>query len=91
MGPFPSSFGNKFIFIAVDYVSKWIEAITSHTNDARVMVKMFKNNIFPIFGIPRHVLSDRGSHFISRIFEKMLLKHGVRHRIATPYHSQISG
>ncbi|KAI5385622.1 hypothetical protein KIW84_072287 [Lathyrus oleraceus] len=35
MGPFPSSFGNKYILVAVDYVSKWIEAIASPTNDTR--------------------------------------------------------
>ena len=33
MGPFPSSFGNKYILVVVDYVSKWIEAIVAPTND----------------------------------------------------------
>lgn len=41
MDLFPSSFGNKFILVAIDYVSKWIEVITSPTNDARVVVKIF--------------------------------------------------
>ncbi|XP_050910065.1 uncharacterized protein LOC127123932 [Lathyrus oleraceus] len=91
MGNFPSSFGNKFILVVVDYVSNWIEAITSPTNDAQVMVKMFKNTIFPRFGIPRLAISEGGSHFISRIFEKLLLKYEVKHRIATPYHPQTSG
>nr|GEZ81136.1 reverse transcriptase domain-containing protein [Tanacetum cinerariifolium]GEZ84156.1 reverse transcriptase domain-containing protein [Tanacetum cinerariifolium] len=39
MGPFPSSKGNKYILIAVDYLSKWIEAKALPTNDARVVVK----------------------------------------------------
>lgn len=34
MGPFPSSYRNKFILIVVDYVSKWIEAVASPKNDA---------------------------------------------------------
>ena len=91
MGPFPSSFGNKYILVAVDYVSKWIEAIASPTNDARVVVKLFKNIIFPRFGVPRIVISDGGSHFISNVFGKLLLKYGVRHRVATPYHPQTNG
>jgi hypothetical protein len=91
MGPFPSSFGNKYILVAVDYVSKWIEAIASPTNDTRVVTRLFKNIIFPRFGVPRIVVSDGGSHFISKVLEKLLLKYGVRHRVATPYHPQTSG
>lgn len=86
MGPFPSSFANKYILVVVNYVSKWIKAITSPTNDARVMIKLFKKQIFPRFGVPRLVISDGGSHFISKIFEKLLLKCRVRHRVETPYH-----
>jgi len=33
MGPFPSSFGNQYILVVVDYVSKWVEAIASPTNE----------------------------------------------------------
>ncbi|KAL2498184.1 Integrase catalytic domain-containing protein [Abeliophyllum distichum] len=36
MGPFPSSFSNQYILVAVDYVSKWVEAVALPTNDARV-------------------------------------------------------
>ncbi|XP_050919166.1 uncharacterized protein LOC127136676 [Lathyrus oleraceus] len=91
MGPFPSSMGNKYILVVVDYVSKWIEAIALTTHDTRVVIKLFKNNIFLRFGVPRLVISDGGSHFISRIFDKLLDKYGVKHRVATPYHPQTSG
>ncbi|GKC94285.1 reverse transcriptase domain-containing protein [Tanacetum coccineum] len=43
MGPFPSSKGNKYILIAVDYLSKWVEAKAFPTNDARVVVKFLKS------------------------------------------------
>ena len=91
MGPFPPSLGNKYILVAVDYVHKWIEVIDAPTNDTRVVIKLFKNYIFPRFGTPRLVISDGGSHFISRIFDKLLRKYGVRHKVATPYHPQTSG
>ncbi|KAL1222466.1 putative mitochondrial protein [Cardamine amara subsp. amara] len=92
MRPFnPPSHGNNYILVAVDYVSKWVEAIASPTNDAKVVLKLFKSIIFPRFGVPRVVISDGGSHFINKQFENLLKKHGVRHKVATPYHPQTSG
>lgn len=91
IGRFPSSMGNKYIFVVVNYMSKWIKAISSPTNDARVVIRIFKNYIFSRFGTPRLVISDGESHFISRIFEKLLNKYGVRQRVDTPYHPQTNG
>ncbi|GJS31218.1 reverse transcriptase domain-containing protein [Tanacetum coccineum] len=57
MGPFPSSHGNKYILVAVDYLSKWVEAKALPTNDARVVVKFLKS-LFARFGTPRAIISD---------------------------------
>nr|GFA65619.1 reverse transcriptase domain-containing protein [Tanacetum cinerariifolium] len=61
MGPFPSSKGNKYILVAIDYLSKWVEAKALPTNDARVVVKFFKS-LFSRFGTPKAIISDRGDH-----------------------------
>jgi hypothetical protein len=52
--------------------------------------KMFHEVIFPRYAVPRIVISDGGSHFIDRAFQKALLKVGVDHWIETPYHPQTS-
>ncbi|CAM8900702.1 unnamed protein product [Rhodiola kirilowii] len=91
MGPFPPSYGNQYILVAVDYVSKWVEAVATPTCDAKVVIKMFQKVIFPRFGVPRTVISDGGSHFKERNFETLLKKYGVYHKIGTPYHPQTSG
>ncbi|XP_024010469.1 uncharacterized protein LOC112085482 [Eutrema salsugineum] len=91
MGPSPTSFGNQYILVAVDYVSKWVEAVASPTNDAKVVIKLFKSIIFPRFVVPRIVISNGGSHFINRVFENLLKKNGVTHKVASPYHPQTSG
>ncbi|CAA7015533.1 unnamed protein product [Microthlaspi erraticum] len=86
MGPFkPSSNGHNYILVAVDYVSKWIEAIPCPTCDAKVVIKLFRTIIFPRYGIPRVVISDGGSHFINKVFEKLMKSYGVKHKVATPY------
>ena len=72
MGPFPPSFGFSYILLAVDYVSKWVEAIATRTNDSRVVMSFVRSNIFCRFGIPRVIISDQGTHFCNRILENIL-------------------
>ncbi|GKD54394.1 reverse transcriptase domain-containing protein [Tanacetum coccineum] len=90
MGPFPSSRGNKYILVAIDYLYKWVEAKALPTNDARVVVKFLKS-LFARFGTPRAIISDRGTHFCNDQFIKVMLKYGVTHRLSTAYHPQMSG
>ncbi|GJT72940.1 reverse transcriptase domain-containing protein [Tanacetum coccineum] len=90
MGPFPSSRGNKYILVAVDYLSKWVEAKALPTNDARVVCKFLKS-LFARFGAPRAIISDRGTHFCNDQFAKVMLKYGVTHHLSTAYHPQTSG
>nr|GFA79348.1 reverse transcriptase domain-containing protein [Tanacetum cinerariifolium] len=90
MGPFPYSKGNKYILVAIDYLSKWVEAKALPTNDARVVVKFLKS-LFSRFGIPRAIISDRGTHFCNDQFTRVMIKYGVTHRLATAYHPQMSG
>ena len=91
MGPFPSSNGFLYILLAVDYVSKWVEAKATKTNDSKVVSDFIKSNIFARFGIPRAIISDGGSHFCNRTFEALLRKYNVTHKVSTPYHPQTSG
>ncbi|GJZ50044.1 reverse transcriptase domain-containing protein [Tanacetum coccineum] len=90
MGPFMSSHGNKYILIAVDYLSKWVEAKALPTYDAIVVVKFLKS-LFARFGTPRAIISNHGTHFCNDQFAKVMSKYGVTHRLATAYHPQTSG
>ncbi|GJV08214.1 reverse transcriptase domain-containing protein [Tanacetum coccineum] len=76
--------------VAVDYLSKWVEAKALPTNDARVVCKFLKS-LFARFGAPRAIISDRGTHFCNDQFAKVMLKYGVTHRLSTAYHPQTSG
>ncbi|RVW80568.1 Retrovirus-related Pol polyprotein from transposon 297 [Vitis vinifera] len=81
MGPFPMSFGNSYILVGVDYVSKWVEAIPCKQNDHRVVLKFLKENIFSRFGVPKAIISDGGAHFCNKPFEALLSKYGVKHKV----------
>ncbi|GJV28942.1 reverse transcriptase domain-containing protein [Tanacetum coccineum] len=76
------------IKVAVDYVSKWDKAQALPTNNARVVT--FLKKLFCCFGIPKALLSDRGTHFYQMIMEKTMKIYGVNHRFSTYYHLQTS-
>nr|GEZ93572.1 hypothetical protein [Tanacetum cinerariifolium] len=90
MGPFPSSRGNKYILVAIDFLLKWVKAKVLPTNDARVVCKFLKS-LFARFGTPCAVISDHNTHFCNDQFAKVMLKYGVTHRLAIAYHPQTSG
>ncbi|XP_070021390.1 uncharacterized protein [Nicotiana sylvestris] len=61
-----------YILVAVDYVSKWVEAISLPNNDARSVTTFLKKNILTQFGTPRAILSDSGSYFYNKAFAGLL-------------------
>ena len=91
IGPFPPSSKFEYILVAIDYVSKWIEAMAKRTNDHKVVLKFIQKNIFLRFEFPQAIISDGGSHFINAPFKTLLRRYGITHKVATPYHPQTSG
>ena len=55
-----------------------------------MVIKFLKENILSRFGIPRAIISDRGTHFCNRPFATLMKKYNVTHKLATPYHPQTS-
>ena len=73
--PFPPSFGNLYILLVVDYVSKWVEAIVFPINDAKTVVGFIQRNILSRFGAPITIINDEGSHFANKIFAKLMSRY----------------
>lgn len=91
MRPFPPIFAFVYILVIVYYVSKWIMVVPCRQNDSKIVVKFLKKNILTLFGMPRVIISDGGTHFCNRLFEALMRKRGITHKVPTPYHSQSSG
>ena len=75
----------------MDYVFKWVNAIATPTNDGQVVLKFLHKNIFTRFGTPRAIVSDEGTHFCNKLFNNLLAKYWVRHKVALAYHPQTNG
>ena len=72
MRPFPPSFQYEYILLAVEYVSKWVEAIPTRKNDHRTVIALLKDNILSRFGTPKAIISDQGTHFCNKPFETLI-------------------
>ena len=68
-----------------------MEAKATRTDNSKVVTNFIKSNIFCRFGIPRALISDRGTHFCNRIMDTLLRKYNVTHKVSTAYHPQTSG
>jgi len=91
MGLLPTSFGNEYILMCVDYVSKSVETIPIKMNEPKVVARFLQENIFARYGIPRAIISDQGTHFDNRSFDALLKRYSILYRIATPYHPSTNG
>lgn len=86
MDLFPCSYGFNYILLAVDYISKRLEAKAIKTDDAKIIARFVRSNIFVRFGVPRVLISDKGTHFCNKIMETLLKKYVVQYRTSTTYH-----
>ncbi|CAM8929146.1 unnamed protein product [Rhodiola kirilowii] len=91
MGPFPVSCGNTYILVAVDYVSKWVEAKATRCDDAKTVIDFLRTNLFCRYGVPKAIISDQGTHFCTRIMAATLKHYHVHPWTSTAYHPQSNG
>jgi len=82
IGYFPPSFGFVYKLVAIDYVSKWAEALATRMND----YKFVKRITFYQYETPSALISHGSSHVYPRLFDTLLQKYYVTHKVATPYH-----
>ena len=63
---------SKYILVATDYLTKWIEAKATVKNDARTTAKFLYEDIFTRYGLPIELVNDQGTHFINEVIEYLL-------------------
>nr|KYP55953.1 Pol polyprotein [Cajanus cajan] len=89
LGPFPLAKGQcKFLLVAVDYFTKWIEAEPLATITANNVQKFLWKSIVTRFGIPYALITDNGLQFAERKFNKFLEELGIKHRFTSVEHPQ---
>ena len=92
MGPFPpSKSGNKYILVASDYFTRWVEAFAIPNQEAVTVAKTLTDNVFCRFSMPDQLHSDMGPQFESDIIKELSKLLQIRKTHTTPYHPQSDG
>lgn len=91
-GPLPySSSGNRWIIVAVDYLTRYAETAALPASTAREVGAFILHSLVLRHGAPRELLSDRGRVFLSQAIEALLAECKIVHRTTSAYHPQTNG
>ena len=88
----PSRYGRKcYILVATKYVTKWVKALATKTDDAETLAKFLYEYIIIRFDCPKELVSDRGTHFINSTIKHSTNKYLIKHRKSSLYHPRANG
>ncbi|XP_059066337.1 uncharacterized protein LOC131857656 [Cryptomeria japonica] len=86
-----SSGGHKWILVATDYLTKWVEAVPTKQATSKVVIKFLMDNIISRFGVPTKIITDNGMCFRSEEFNEFCKEYGIQISHLSPYHPQGNG
>ncbi|KAI4293155.1 hypothetical protein PAPHI01_2429 [Pancytospora philotis] len=83
--------GNKFIFVAIDHYTKWVEAAPIKTKDKESIARLVQQLIIDKHGSPQRILTDNGLEFDNNVLANVLNIHGIQHDFCSPGHHETVG
>lgn len=88
-GPLPEGpRGEKWILLVEDTASRWVELFALCDSTAETCAKILIEEVFLRYGIPRRVVSDNGSQFVSAVMQKVMYVLGVQQTLIPVYHPE---
>lgn len=86
-----SVIGNNYIIMAIDYFTKWVEPMSTYSNNMQTTPLSMFNHIIIRFSIPMEIVTDHGSHFCNKMIYELnsLLKFGKEN--SSCYYQQNTG
>ena len=86
-----ASNGHRFILVAIDYFTKWVEATSYRNVPQKVVARFLKINIICRYGVPDRIITDNGSNLNGKDMKAICEKFRITHHHSTPYRPQMNG
>ena len=83
--------GNRYVIVATNYCTKWVEAKALRDNTTMSTEKFLYEYIWCRYGCPIELISDQGGHFLRQVVESLTTFYVVVHKRSTPYYPQANG
>lgn len=88
----PKSYsGKQYAVVFVEYLTKWPEVFATTNQEALTIAKLVADKIVPVHGVPRELLSDRGSNFLSKLMYELYHLLDIKKANTTAYHPRTDG
>ncbi|XP_049399745.1 uncharacterized protein LOC125863784 [Solanum stenotomum] len=87
----PASNGHRFILVAINYFTKWVEASTYKAVTKKVVADFVRNNIVCWFGIPESIIIENATNLNSDLMKETCERFKIAHRNSTVYRPQMNG
>ncbi|PKI75835.1 hypothetical protein CRG98_003750 [Punica granatum] len=85
-----ASNGHLFILVAIDYFTKWIEAVTLASVTARAVACFLKHDIIARYGVPATIVMDNAKNLNNKVIDELCAQLKIQHRDSTPYRPQMN-
>ncbi|PKI60418.1 hypothetical protein CRG98_019190 [Punica granatum] len=86
-----ASNGHMFILVAINYFTKWIEAITLTSVIAKAMARFLRRDAIARYGVPATIITDNAKNPNNKVIDELCAQFKIRHRNSTPYRPQMNG
>ncbi|XP_070035358.1 uncharacterized protein [Nicotiana tomentosiformis] len=85
-----ASNGHRFIFVAIDYLTKWVKAASYKAVTKKVVADFVRDHIVCRFGVPESIITDNATNLNIDLMNAMCETLKIKHKNSTAYRPLIS-
>ena len=86
-----TSNGHRFILVAIDYITKWVEDVSFTSITKNFVARFIKHNLICRYGIPERIITDNGTNLNNTMITALYAQFKIKHHNSSPYRPKMNG